>query len=59
VEDGPVIPDSEIIESPFEADLKIMILCDELQEIRLNDIALAFRNSVNPAMLDLMSRPKE
>jgi hypothetical protein len=59
VEDGAVIPDSEIIESPFEADLKIMILRDELQEICLEDIALAFRNSVDPAMLDLMSRPEE
>lgn len=59
VENRTVVPDGQIIGSPLEADLQIVVLGDQLQEIGLEDLTLALGDVVDPAALDLVAGAEE
>ena len=54
-----IIPNREIVLSPPEPHLKIVIVYDRLQEIVLEDLALAGRDAVDPAVAHLAAGAEE
>jgi hypothetical protein len=59
VENASIVPNGEIILAPLEPYLQIMVLCNQLQEILLQDFALSLRHAINPTVLDLMCSTEE
>lgn len=59
MEDRAIVPDCQVILVPLEADLEVMVLCNQLKEVRLDDFALPFCHSVYPALLNLMPSSKQ
>lgn len=59
MEDGPIIPDGEVILSPAEADLQVMVVGDELEEVCLQDVGFSGCDVVNVSGLDLVTSAEE
>jgi hypothetical protein len=59
MEDTAVIPNGHIVLVPLEPHLQIMVLGDQLQEVRLDDITLALSHTIDPALLNLVSCTEE
>lgn len=55
----PIIPNRHIVPPPFEPHLQIMILRNNLQEIRFQNLALALRDAIDPPVLELVRGPEE
>lgn len=59
MEHRTIVPNRNIILIPLEAHLQIMVIGDELQEISLQDIALAIRDIIDVARGDLSAGRKD
>ena len=59
MEHTSIVPNGEVILSPSEAYLKIMIFRNELQEVCLDDIAFTFCDSIDPSSINLVSSAKK
>ncbi len=59
MEGTELVPDGEIILGPPESNLQVVVLRDQLQEVILEDLALALRDAVDPPGRDLVRRAEE
>lgn len=59
VEYRAIIPNRNIILVPLEAHLEIMVVCNQLQEIGLQDVALALRNVIDVSCSNLPAGRKK
>lgn len=56
---APIVPDRHIVLPPPKPHLQVVILRDQLEEVGLQNLALAFGDAVDPSSVDLVAGPEE
>ena len=59
MKDAAIVPDGQVVLTPAEAHLQVVIFCDDLEKICLEDLAFPLRDIIVPSVLDLVSGAEE